>query len=408
MKKRHLILAAIVLAVTALNTIFYDTYTKTKHIKNGKFLVNSSHVAPQQLFEKTALILNHQYIDKTMNHQDWDYWVEHYKDKIKTKEDATVAIETMIASLDEPYTRFMDRSEFNKLGDSISSKIYGIGVNIYSNSGKIIVFSVIAGSPAEAAELKANDIILKVNKTDCSGKDIDKVASLIRGKADTPVTLEIKRGDEIFTKTIIRKEVKINTIEASNDGDIGYIKVNSFLSANMQTELDNALEKTKDTKGLIFDLRGNTGGLLNNAVILADKFIKEGCIVKVVSRNGREDVLKANPDTTKINKPIVILINETSASASEIFSGAMKDHKRAKLIGERTFGKGMVQSVVPLPNETGVNITVAKYLTPLNNDINEKGIEPHIKLKNIEHVLNKDLQLLKAKETLKVLIENKK
>ena len=141
-------------------------------------------------------------------------------------------------------------------------------------------------------------------------------------------------------------------------------------------ELEQALVKTQDCKGLIIDLRGNTGGLLGNAIFLADKFIKDGDIVKIVSRDSKvAESYKANPAAKKLDKPVVILINGTSASASEIFSGAMTDYKRAVLVGETTFGKGMVQSVVPLPNKTGVNITIAKYLTPAGTDINEKGVQ---------------------------------
>lgn len=406
MKKRHLILAIIIIATTVLNTIFYDVYSKTKQLKESRILINKTEVSPQQLFNKTALVLNHQFIDKTMNHQDWNYWIEHYKGKIKTQEDANVAIETMVASLNEPYTRFLRQRELNQLGDSISSKICGIGVSIYSNQGNIVIISTFSGSPAEEAKLKENDIILKVDNFDCKDKSIDDVANKIRGNINTKVTLLIKRGEDVFSTTITRKEIKINTIETSVENNIGYIKMNSFLSANMIAEINKALEDTKDAKGLIIDLRNNTGGLLTNAIILADKFIEEGCIVKVVSRNEGEKSINANTNTEKVKKPVVILINETSASASEIFAGAMKDYRLATLVGQNTYGKGLVQNIIPLPNQTGINITIAKYLTPNNNDINQKGIAPHV-IANPSKILSakEDLQLIAAKRELNKLIK---
>ena len=406
MNKRLFILLIIV-ATTALNTIFYDAYSKTKLLKQEKFLINKSEISPQQLFERAALIINHQYLDKTMNNQDWNYWVKHYKNKIKTIDDAYVAIDTMIVSLDEPYTRFLRKKDLNNLGDSIVSKICGIGVNIYSNNGNITILNVIKNSPAEDAKLKSNDIILKIDDFECENISIEEASSKIRGEINTNVILTIKRGNNTFNTTITRKEININTIETQIEDNIGYIKIDSFLSANMTKEVEEAFEKTKDTKGLIIDLRNNTGGLLSNATQLADKFINEGCIVKIVSKNGTENIINANPNIEKHSKPTVILINNSSASASEIFSGAMKDHNLATLIGENTYGKGLVQSVIPLPNETGINITVAKYLTPNNNDINKKGIAPHITVAS-DKIYNplKDTQLIIAKKEIKKLINN--
>ena len=163
MKKRHFILATIILTVVVLNTAFYDLYNKTKHLKNEKILINKTEIPPQQLFNRTALILNHQYLDKTMNNQDWSYWVEHYKDKIKTEDDAYVAIETMVASLNEPFTRFLRKKELKALGESITSNFCGIGINIYNDKDQVVIFNVFKSSPAEIAGLKAKDIILKVS-----------------------------------------------------------------------------------------------------------------------------------------------------------------------------------------------------------------------------------------------------
>ena len=170
------------------------------------------------------------------------------------------------------------------------------------------------------------------------------------------------------------------------------------------SEFIEALENTKDTDSLIIDLRGNTGGLLDNAVFIANMFIKKGEIVEIIYRNGLVKSIEAKPLNNTLNKPMVVLVNGASASASEILSGALSDYKRATLVGKKTFGKGLVQKVIPMPNKTGLNVTIAKYLTPKGNDINKLGIKPDIEIGNdFDFYLNntkKDIQLEKAKEIL--------
>ncbi len=410
MSKRYLIVIAIIICFIGLNKFFYDTYTKTVEIKNNRLLINKEKMEPQKLFEMVSNIIEKQYIEENLNYQDWSRWKKHYKNKIKTEDDMKVAIDTMVASLNEPYTHFLTKEEFRDLNTSIKSKIYGIGVNIYNDAGKITVFSVMPDTPAQKAQLMPNDIILKVGNTECNGKKIDQVAELIRGAKGTFVSLTIKRGSNIFEKKLQREEIKIKTIETKIYDDIGYINLNSFLSADMESEFAAALEETKNCEGLIIDLRWNTGGLLDNAVMLAESFVDSGPIVSVVTRNGKRNVIKANPSIHKIHKPIVIIINEASASASEIFSGAMQDYKLATIVGHKSFGKGMVQSVIPLPNETGINLTIAKYLTPLNHDINNKGITPNIIVDsgNVSPDEKNDRQLNKAKSVLIDMINKNK
>lgn len=405
MKKRHLALAALIVTLTTLNVLYYKTYVKTEYLRSG-LIENNQTVEPQKLFETVSSIIKDKYIEEDMNHQDWSKWLKRYKNKIVTQDDAKVAIDTMIASLNEPYTHFLPSTEFNQLKTSITSKIFGIGVNIMQDSGQIKVFSVMLASPAEKAGLLDGDIITKVDGHSCSGKKIDDVAILIRGDKGTTVKLEVLRKGQKLEKEIVRDEIKIKTVEYNVDKNIGYINLTSFLSSDMNAEFESALEKTKDCEGLIIDLRNNTGGLLENAVFVAEKFIKEGVIVSVVSRNGATNVLKASHNTVKVDKPLVILINEASASASEIFSGAMKDYERATIIGHKSYGKGMVQNVIPLPNKTGLNITIAKYLTPLNNDINKKGITPDI-IVDSTGGKKVDTQLLAAKKELNRLISEK-
>ena len=207
-----------------------------------------------------------------------------------------------------------------------------------------------------------------------------------------------------LTKKIKRKEIKIKTVKSSIvDNHIGYIQIVSFMSGTTPSEFLEALENTRSADKLIIDLRGNTGGLLDNAVFIADMFISNGTIVDIIYRNGYKKSIMAQNDEFPLTKPVVVLINGASASASEILSGALKDYHKATLVGRKTFGKGLVQKVVPLPNETGLNVTIARYLTPSGTDINKLGIKPDIEVGNeFDFFIDskKDLQLEKAKEIL--------
>lgn len=403
-KKQVLIFIMSVLILVVFNKVFLSTFTKTNDFFTKQSMINSEEVAPQKLFDRTWRIISKEYYEPTLNHQNWARWKYHYQGKIKTDEDARVAIDTMIASLNEPYTRFMTKKDYEDLTTSITSKIYGIGVNIYSNAGKIEIFNVMPATPADFAQLKQGDIITAVNGKDTNGMNVSEVASLVRGPENSVVELTILRNNKKITKKIKRKEIKIKTVRSSIvDNHIGYIQILSFMSGSTPNEFVDALNNTKNTDSLILDLRGNTGGLLDNAVFIADIFLQKGTIVDIIYRNGYKKSIRAQDEIQPIDKPVVVLVNGASASASEILSGALKDYHRATLVGKKTFGKGLVQKVVPLPNKTGVNITIARYLTPNGTDINKLGIKPDVEIGNdYETITNNknDVQLEKAKDIL--------
>lgn len=403
-KKQVLIFIMSVLILVVFNKVFLSTFTKTNTFFTKQSMINSEEVAPQKLFDRTWRIISKEYYEPTLNHQNWARWKYHYQGKIKTDEDARVAIDSMIASLNEPYTRFMTQKDYEDLTTSITSKIYGIGVNIYSNAGKIEIFNVMPSTPADFAQLKQGDIITAVNGKDTNGMNVSEVASLVRGPENSVVELTILRNNKKITKKIKRKEIKIKTVRSSIvDNHIGYIQILSFMSGSTPNEFVEALNNTKNTDSLILDLRGNTGGLLDNAVFIADVFLQNGTIVDIIYRNGYKKSIKAQDEIQPLDKPVVVLVNGASASASEILSGALKDYHRATLVGKKTFGKGLVQKVVPLPNQTGVNITIARYLTPNGTDINKLGIKPDVEIGNdYETVTNNknDVQLEKAKDIL--------
>lgn len=408
MKKIQVILFLITVAfLFALNKFMMNVNNNTLYSMDTDELVNHEHVSSQRLFDNVWQTVKNNYYDPSMNHQSWSRWKEHYRGKIKTDDDAKVAIDTMLASLDDPYSKYMDKREYSDQNSSIDSKITGIGVNIASVSGKVQIINVMEGTPAQAANLQSGDIILDIDGKTVNGLPLSDVAALVKGPENTFLQMTILRNNDKFVKKIVRKEIKIKTVKSAMDKNIGYIQISSFLGTSTPNEFIEAVEKTKDADGLILDLRGNTGGLLPNAIFIANLFIPDGNLVSIVGRNNYRYDIYAQDTEFEIDKPMIVLVDGASASASEILSGALKDYKKAKLLGTKTFGKGMVQKIMPLPNETGLNLTIAKYLTPGGADINKTGISPDIEVKlTLDDLKNKkDTQLETAKSILAQMIE---
>lgn len=367
---------------------------------------------PTDLYDNVWKLINTKYVDQTNNMQNWNTWRHKYDKYIKTNEDSYVAIGTMVASLDDPYTKFLDPKEFAEETSSIKGSLKGIGVQIATKEGKLTVIAPIEDSPAEKAGLIAEDEILEINGESTKGISIDKAADKIRGEEGTNVTLLVKRKDEIKTYTIQRKEIELKAVSTKIPNNVtlpsdeGYVRLSSFISKNAGKEFEDVLNQYSNKKGYIIDLRSNPGGLLTNSIYIANLLLPRGVIVSTVDRDGYKETQRVigKPIT---NKPIVVLINKGSASASEILSGALKDNKRAVLVGEKSFGKGLVQEINRLPNSAGVNITIQKYLTPNGTDINKKGINPDIVVTlSDDDIKNKDdKQLKKASEVLQDLID---
>lgn len=406
-KKQVIVFIAFVFILFALNKFLMNA----NNISVDKMpdMVNKVHVSSQRLFDNTWDVIKDNYYESSMNEQDWKRWKEHYRGKIKSDADAKVAIDTMLASLNDPYSRYMSKDEYTEQNNSINSKITGIGVNISSIAGKIHIINVMEGTPAQFSNLLPNDVIISIDGKDVNGLSLSEVANLVRGPENSFVQLTILRNKDKLSKKVMRKEIKIKTVKSSVDKNIGYIQISSFIGSTTPNEFMEALEKTKNTDGLILDLRGNTGGLLPNAIFIANLFIPEGNIVSIVGRNGYKYDIYAQDTDYGINKPTVVLVDNASASASEILSGALKDYKKATLVGTKTFGKGMVQKIIPMQNETGLNLTIAKYLTPKGTDINKKGINPDIK---VNFTLNdikshNDAQLQTAKNVLSKMLSQK-
>ena len=363
---------------------------------------------PTDLYDNVWRLINNKFVDQTNNSQNWAQWRHKYDNQIQTNEDAYVAINTMVASLNDPYTKFLDPKEFADETSSIKGSLKGIGIQIGVKEGKLMVIAPIEDTPAEKAGLMADDEILEIDGVSTKGITVDKAADKIRGKEGTQVTLLIKRKDtQPKSYTITRANIEIKSVsqkvvtDTRIPDDFCYIRLSSFISRNAATEFGSILNNNKNKKGFIVDLRSNPGGLLTNAIYISDMFLDGGTIVSTVDRDGYKETQRASAGVYT-NKPVVVLINKGSASASEIFSGAMKDNHRAILVGEQSFGKGLVQEINKLPYESGINITIQKYLTPNGTDINKKGITPDIEVKLTEEdIKNKnDVQLKKAIEVL--------
>ena len=370
--------------------------------------------SPLQLYKKVWKLIDDKFVDQTNNGQNWTRWKTKYDNVIKTDEDAYVAIETMLASLNDPYTKFLTPKEFEEETSSIKGTLKGIGIQIGLREGKLVIIAPIEDTPGEKAGLLAEDEILEIDGQSTKGITIDKAADKIRGEEGTYVTLLIKRkNQENQLYKIQRAEIELKSVSTKIPNnvklsdEIGYIRLSSFISKNASFEFENALKMYKNKKGYIIDLRSNPGGLLPNAIFISDMFLDGGVIVSTIDRDGYKETTRATRKFVT-DKPIVILINKGSASASEIFSGAMKDNKRALLVGENTFGKGLVQEVNRLSGGSGANITIQKYLTPNGTDINKKGIEPDITVKLTDDDIKEinDVQLKKANEILLQMIEN--
>ncbi len=368
---------------------------------------NVQAATPVEMYDNVWRLINTKYVDQTNNEQNWAKWRHKYDKMLQTDEDAYVAIDTMVASLNDPYTKFLNPKEFLEETSSIKGSLKGIGIQIGMKDGKLMVIAPIEDTPAEKAGLLADDEILAINGKSTKGITVDKAADQIRGEEGTQVTLLIKRKgvEQPIPYTITRAEIEIKSVtqkvptDIKMPDDICYIRLSSFISRNASKEVREIILNNPDKKSFILDLRSNPGGLLSNAIYISDMFLKGGDIVATVDRDGYKETQKAS-NALLTTKPLVVLLNKGSASASEIFSGAMKDNKRAVLVGTQSFGKGLVQEINKLPNNSGINITIQKYLTPNGTDIHKKGITPDVVVElTDEQIKNKDdAQLKKAIE----------
>ncbi len=365
-------------------------------------------LTPQNLYDRAWKLINSKYVDETQNNQNWNRWRHKYDNVIQDEEDAYVAIGTMVDSLGDVYTKFLTPKEYKEESESIQGSLKGIGVQIGVRDGKLLIIAPLEDTPGECAGLKSEDEILEIDGKSTKGITVEAAADKIRGPEGTYVKLLVKRkGVEPKLYNIERANIELKSVSIKApkigkvDDNLGYIRLSSFISRNASTEFQNALNQLKDKDGIIIDLRSNPGGLLTNAIYIADMLLSSKTIVSTVDRDGYKETQNSLSQTTT-NQPVVVLINGGSASASEILAGALKDNKRAVIVGKKSFGKGLVQEINKLPDGSALHITIQKYLTPSGVDIHKKGITPDydVEITEADIKANKDPQLAKACEIL--------
>jgi carboxyl-terminal processing protease len=389
-------------------------------------------VVPQVLYQRAWKLIKDSYYDQKFGEknnkdgaQDWGRWEHHYDGKLKTSDDAHKAIETMLASLGDPYTRFLDRDAFDDEKSQIDAHLFGVGMQLGMNKEhKVVVIAPIEDTPAFRAGVQPGDEITEVDKKPVKGQSLDTVVKQIRGPIKTKVGITLMRKTEKKSVMLERAEIPIRAVASSEmlPGNIGYIRLDSFISSKANSEMKLALKKLSGADGIVLDLRNNPGGLLANAIEIANMFLDKGIIVSTIDADGYKtsQMSTSNPMT---HQPMIVLINGGSASASEILSGALRDNGRAKLVGQTSFGKGLVQAINKLEDGSGINVTIARYLTPNDTDIHKHGITPDymVKLEDKDYTSgkgpwwidlsysnfkkaptdNKDIQLNKAVEVMK-------
>ncbi len=364
----------------------------------------------------------------------WDVWqrlFKYYIDASALDKQKMVwgAISGMVNSLDDPYTVFLPPKENTDFKEDLGGQFEGIGAQLGLKEGRVMVISPLKGNPAEKAGIKSGDFILKVNDEDTSGWTLPEAVSKIRGKKGTTVKLNILHEGQMKASdiTVTRDEIRVPSVESwiksageiteitgvtgiealkSNTGKVGYIRLTRF-GDNSNQEWLSAVDQMVQSgirdgkvKGLVFDLRGNPGGYLQGAVFVASEFIPKGTVVSQVNSDGTKEDYPVDRNGRLTDIPVVVLIDKGSASAAEIVAGALRDYKRATLVGEQSFGKGSVQTPMDLNGGAGLHITTGKWLLPNGDSINKTGIKPEFEVKLENPTASADAQLAKAVELL--------
>ncbi len=394
LKKKYIFLFA-----TSFSGLFLNNFAEATVLNNSY----------KEVIDHVWQIVYRDFLDSSGKFQKSN-WINLRKEVLsKTYSDSNEAydaIREMLSNLDDSYTRFLEPKEFNQMRIDTSGELTGVGIQIVKDkeSDDLIIISPIEGTPAFDAGIKARDKILSIDDISTEGMNIEDAVKLIRGQRGTKVKLEILRGSNSFFKILSREKIEIKSVsskvnQTKNGLSIGYVRIKQF-NANASKETRDAIKdlETKKVAGYVLDLRSNPGGLLESSIDISRHFINKGVIVSTVSKDGLKETKKGNGQALT-KKPLVVLVNEGSASASEIVSGAIKDNKRGKLVGKKTFGKGLVQSMRTLVDGSGLTVTVAKYLTPNGTDINKSGIIPDIEVKmNINPILQREIGTRKDKQ----------
>ncbi len=376
--------------------------------------------SPKEVIDQVWQIVYRDFLDSSGGY-DLNQWSNLRKDLLSKSyagsEESYEAIRGMLASLDDPYTRFLDPKEFKEMQIDTSGELTGVGIQISldKDTKEIVVVSPIEGTPASNAGVQPKDVIVSIDGQTTQGMTTEDAVKLIRGTEGSKVVLGLRRKGSVINVPLVRSRIEIHAVDSqlntSPDGTkVGYIRLKQF-NANASKEMREAIRdlEKQGSQGYVLDLRSNPGGLLEASVDIARQWLDEGTIVSTKTREGIQDVRRATGNALT-DRPVVVLVNEGSASASEILSGALQDNERGLLVGQKTFGKGLVQSVRGLSDGSGLTVTIAKYLTPNGTDIHKNGIRPDVPVEMSEEEIknltveqlgtNKDSQYRVAETTL--------
>ncbi|MEL6553891.1 MAG: carboxyl-terminal processing protease CtpA [Cyanobacteria bacterium J06621_11] len=389
-KRFFQLVATVSLTVAIWLSVGFGTGLETAGLRAGSITLGNMPSAmafsdQQQLVMEVWRIVNRSYIDETFNHTNW--WGTRQKvlrKSLPTWQATYAEIQSMLAALEDPYTRFLPPQQYQSLQTNTNGELMGVGLQIAKDEegSPLRVIAPIEGSPAEAAGLQPQDKILEINGTPTSTLSLDESAARMRGKIGSQVTLTVGRVDAPkFDVNVERDRITLNPVSSElrrEEGlpNLGYLRLGQF-NGNAVEELRTALQDLEDkgADAYILDLRNNPGGLLQAGIEIARMWIDDGTVVYTVNRQGALGSYDANGKAIT-DDPLVVLVNKGTASASEILAGALQDNDRAQLVGETTFGKGLIQSLFDLPNGSGLAVTIAKYETPDHHDINKLGITP--------------------------------
>ena len=344
--------------------------------------------SPKEVIDQVWQIVYRDFLDSSGKYSA-DSWTRLRKDLLSKSyagaDESYEAIRGMLASLDDPYTRFLDPKEFKEMQIDTSGELTGVGIQISldKDTKEILVVSPIEGTPASRAGVQPKDVIVSIDGKSTKGMTTEDAVKLIRGQEGTEVILGLRRKGDVVTVPLERARIEIQAVDSrlnttKNGQKVGYIRLKQF-NANASREMRAAIREleAQGAEGYVLDLRSNPGGLLEASIDIARQWLDEGTIVSTKTRDGIQDVRRAT-GSALTDRPVVVLVNEGSASASEILSGALQDNERAVLVGQKTFGKGLVQSVRGLSDGSGLTVTIAQYLTPKGTDIHKNGILPDV------------------------------
>lgn len=387
------IIVTVIITFLVTSVLFYNYYMKT-NTGNIELLTNYLSISDStNELEKKVEILKR-------------YLESEYMGELDEKEMIEKALKGYVAGIGDKYTEYLSEEDLEELMVSVNGNYVGIGIYMTQNKdGEIVVILPIEGSPADEAKLQTGDIIKKVNGTECKGLELDEVSNMVKGEEGTNVTLEILREETTFTVEVERRTVEIKYMDSKVlEGNIGYIQMLAFeegCTAKFKQELNKL--KAQNIESLIIDLRDNGGGLVTETISMSELFLPMGKVVlRTYDKDGKETVTKSsNPLTEKMN--IVVLVNEDSASATEIFAGAIQDNKVGTIIGTTTFGKGIMQEVQPLAIGGAIKITVEEFKTPNGNKIHEEGITPDIIVENEEELTTEEVEDKQLQEAINYL-----